>query len=77
MKPSGERRPRGLKRRSSHRVNVVAAIACKGWHIRQAVIGVDLAALWACNLTSIACLEQVVKAGVIGGEPCLNLIQSH
>jgi hypothetical protein len=41
-------------------MNVVAAIACKRWHFRQAVVRVDLPALWACNLMSIAGLEQVI-----------------
>jgi hypothetical protein len=54
-------------------VNVVAAIACKGWHFRQAVERVDLAALWACNLMAKAGFEQVIEAGVIAGKPCLKL----
>ena len=34
---------------------------------------VDLAALWAYNLMSVAGLKQVVQASIIGGKPRLKL----
>jgi len=67
--PLLQRRPRQRERCSDHRMNVVAAVAGVGRHLRQLVERVYLAALRARRLPTVPDLEEMFQAGIVIREP--------
>lgn len=60
MEPCGQRRPGGLERGASHRVNVMTAVAGEGGHFLEPMERIDLSAFRANRLTPVPHLEKVL-----------------
>lgn len=65
IEPLLERRMRAIERRSHHRVDVFAALACIGGHLRQLLVFACFPAARAFVIRAKASLEQMLKAGVV------------